>query len=205
MKLIVTSRGFERIDFADRNGDACSLQQSSLAGGEHIWLGRGDERMHLHRDQVAQLYDHLGAWLRRGSFTLGVLLVALAGCAVGPRSYDSTLPPVQHRAVRALVGATITLGADDVGIRPAIALAIGTVGQVVASKALMAVQHPDRLGPWTLGDVACDLTWSAAITPYLVGRHAARAGGARAAATAGGLTFAGWLAAAVLVARRCVP
>ncbi len=205
MNVTMTTRGFERIDFADRNGDACSLQQSSLAGGEHIWLGRGDERMHLHRDQVAQLYDHLGAWLRRGSFTLAVLLVALAGCAVGPRSYDSTLTPVQHRAVRALVGATITLGAEDVGIRPSVALVIGTVGQVAAAKALTYASHPDRIGPWTAGDVACDLVWSAAIVPYLVGRHAARGGGPRSAATAGGLAFAGWLAAAVAVSRSCVP
>ncbi|MGE4163892.1 MAG: hypothetical protein AB7G23_19360 [Vicinamibacterales bacterium] len=129
----------------------------------------------------------------------------LAACAVGPRSYDSTLRPVEHRAVRALIGATITLGAQDLGVRPTLALAAGTVGQVAVSKAVMAAQHPDRIGPWTPGDIACDLIWSSAVAPYWVARRAARGGGPRAAALAGGLTFAGWLAASVAIARSCVP
>lgn len=127
------------------------------------------------------------------------LLLALvaSGCAVGSRSYDSTLTPVQHRAVRALVGATITLGAEDVGIRPSIALVIGTVGQVAATKALTYARHPDRLGPWSPGDVACDLVWSGAVAPFWLWRHHG--------AKAGVVGAAGWLAAAVAVSRSCVP
>jgi hypothetical protein len=34
-----TSRGFDRMKFADRNGVACSLQKSSLAFEDCIWLG----------------------------------------------------------------------------------------------------------------------------------------------------------------------
>lgn len=146
--------------------------------------------------------------LRRSTFFNTVMSLpgfALAACAVGPRSYDSTLRPVEHRAVRALIGATITLGAQDLGVRPTLALAAGSVGQVAVSKAVMAAQHPDRIGPWTPGDIACDLIWSSAVAPYWVARRAARGGGPRAAALAGGLTFAGWLAASVAIARSCVP
>lgn len=106
--------------------------------------------------------------------TRPLLAVLLAGCAVNARSYDSTLSPVQHRAVRALAGATITLGAQAVGVKPTIALLTGTVGLTGASKLALAVQHPERIGPWTAGDIACDLFSSAAVLPLWAGRHGAR-------------------------------
>lgn len=72
-----TSRGFEFIEFIDRQGEACSLQVSSLAdyvqpGTSAIWLGldsatAGSARMHLDREQVAALVSHLAAWLETGS------------------------------------------------------------------------------------------------------------------------------------------
>lgn len=34
-----TERGFDRLSFTDRYGDLCSLQKSSLATEDTIWLG----------------------------------------------------------------------------------------------------------------------------------------------------------------------
>lgn len=84
----VSPRGFEYIKFNDHYDEACSLQQSSLAGDENhlpgtsaVWLGcdhfrrhhvTGDlnGRMHLNRDQVAALIQHLQRWLDHGTFQL---------------------------------------------------------------------------------------------------------------------------------------
>ena len=93
-KVRKTPRGFKRIDFIDRYDVKCSLQQSSLATEDAIWLGPNDAdprvlvkgdgwkpvpmpadyhantRMHLNRDQVIALVAHLNAWLKSGSFKL---------------------------------------------------------------------------------------------------------------------------------------
>ena len=71
-----TSRGFEIVDFVDRYGEVCSLQQSSLAensepGTSAIWLGVNDHRMHLTRDQVSELIAMLQSWINTGSFSGG--------------------------------------------------------------------------------------------------------------------------------------
>lgn len=68
-----TSRGFQLIEFSDINGEACSLQQSSLAiyeqpGTSAVWLGVGENRMHLNVDMVSNLVDVLSAWLKSGNF-----------------------------------------------------------------------------------------------------------------------------------------
>ena len=87
-----TNRGFERIEFTDRYGVPCSLQQSSLATEDAIWLGCNDAsprhlvpgqgwqpvlmpdsyvantRMHLTREQVAELVPLLQRWLDTGTF-----------------------------------------------------------------------------------------------------------------------------------------
>ena len=82
-----TERGFELITFADKYGDQCELQQSSLAeyeepGTSAVWLGlAGDNprihptfgtslgmRMHLDREQVETLVAHLRRWLKMGIF-----------------------------------------------------------------------------------------------------------------------------------------
>ena len=39
MNMSSTARGFACIEFADRNGVACSLQKSSLATEDCVWLG----------------------------------------------------------------------------------------------------------------------------------------------------------------------
>ena len=97
-KVSRTSRGFEIVDFKDKNGVACSLQSSSLAEHENpgtsaVWIGCddanprillpgtgwtkvqwldgtiADTRMHLSREQVAALISHLQAWLERDTFS----------------------------------------------------------------------------------------------------------------------------------------
>jgi hypothetical protein len=80
MKITTTARGFERIDFKDRCGDDCSLQQSSAIGdaenagdrpgSSFIWLGADADGMHLDRQQVRELIKHLEAWLKTGSFEI---------------------------------------------------------------------------------------------------------------------------------------
>ncbi len=44
----VTQRGFALVEFTDRNGEACTLQASSIATEDIVWLGAKD-RMHLTR------------------------------------------------------------------------------------------------------------------------------------------------------------
>lgn len=137
------------------------------------------------------------------------LALLLAGCAVGPRSYDSTLTPVEHRAIRALVGATVTFGGEAFGVRPTVALIAGTVGVLAVTKAELFLVHPERLGPWTAGDLACDLVWQSAVLPLWLSAHPARGGRPRSAGWARWrwplLAGAAWAGAAFLVQRRCVP
>jgi len=79
MKVEMTGRGFERIEFQDCLPQQCSLQQSSVvgdigrkAGTTAIWLGTSQDRMHLDRGQVADLVGHLQAWMATGSFKVEV-------------------------------------------------------------------------------------------------------------------------------------
>jgi hypothetical protein len=70
MKVNRTQRGFPIIEFVDLYGSECSLQKSSLAFVDAIWLGVvkpfvgsssvvPSQRMHLTRDQVKDLLPHL--------------------------------------------------------------------------------------------------------------------------------------------------
>lgn len=77
MQVEHTGRGFEIINFVDRNGADCSLQQSSAAeytepGVSAIWLGASDRRMHLSLNQVKELLPHLKSWVKNGSFKVKV-------------------------------------------------------------------------------------------------------------------------------------
>ena len=73
-----TNRGFEIVTFDDRAGLACSLQESSAIGDQEgayenpgssfVWLGPGDNRMHLDRQMVAGLIARLRSWLNEGTF-----------------------------------------------------------------------------------------------------------------------------------------
>lgn len=95
-----TQRGFSKLEFTDRNGVRCSLQQSSLASEDCIWLGCNDlglkrfeagkgwqdvelenvhpggpyhsanTRMHLTREQVAELLPHLQRFAYTGELAV---------------------------------------------------------------------------------------------------------------------------------------
>ena len=73
-----TSRGFKRANFKDRNGDACSIQESSIATEHCIWLGANHEtfdhagtpcgaRMHLTREMAAALIPALQHFVDTGA------------------------------------------------------------------------------------------------------------------------------------------
>lgn len=90
MKKTKTSRGFGLIEFKDRNDHSCSLQMSSIATEDCIWLGVEDAdpqvlisgkgwtpvpfppetlfttRMHLNREQVKELLPHLQKFVETG-------------------------------------------------------------------------------------------------------------------------------------------
>jgi len=59
-----TNRGFPVLRFVDADGDACSIQDSSIAERDCIWLGRNDQtaaRMHLTTDMAAEILERLEA------------------------------------------------------------------------------------------------------------------------------------------------
>lgn len=61
-----TDRGFRIDTFTDYNGQACSLQMSSLADAQCVWLGVKSERMHLTQDQVKALLPALQHFAEHG-------------------------------------------------------------------------------------------------------------------------------------------
>lgn len=70
-----TQRNFEIINFKDHYNGESTLQQSSLAhyatpGTSAIWLGQGENRMHLTLRQVKALIGHLNRWVEDGTFCL---------------------------------------------------------------------------------------------------------------------------------------
>lgn len=73
-EITTTSRGFEIVEFLDRYGLSCELQQSSVMdysppGSSAVWLGpAGDKRMHLSLLQVKSLIKSLENWAATGSF-----------------------------------------------------------------------------------------------------------------------------------------
>lgn len=73
MKVEHTARGFEIINFVDKYGAPCTLQQSSLAsfgppGSSAIWFGTDKDRMHIDREQLEELLPHLKRWAKTGKF-----------------------------------------------------------------------------------------------------------------------------------------
>jgi len=80
MKILCTTRGFEFGTFHDSYDNECSIQQSSATdcesapGAFALWLGMdgtAHSRMHLDREQVAELVAHMTAWLETGSLRIG--------------------------------------------------------------------------------------------------------------------------------------
>lgn len=82
--MTTTERGFDRIDFTDRYGKECSLQKSSLAFEDAVWLGCTEgthhpdypppnhclARMHLTVEMVRELLPHLQAFVETGEIAL---------------------------------------------------------------------------------------------------------------------------------------
>lgn len=77
-KYGATHRGFPLVEFKDIYGEECSLQLSSLATIDAIWLGCNEctevdgrvlsPRMHLDEDSVRKLVDVLNYWLENKDF-----------------------------------------------------------------------------------------------------------------------------------------
>lgn len=67
MHIKKTQRGFDLIEFVDHYGAACSLQKSSLATEDCIWLGTNTNRMHLTQEQISQLLPHLHEFVEAGN------------------------------------------------------------------------------------------------------------------------------------------
>lgn len=61
-----TERGFAFGKFKDRYGVECSLQKSSLATEDCIWLGVHENRMHLTQEMAAMLLPALTAFAETG-------------------------------------------------------------------------------------------------------------------------------------------
>jgi hypothetical protein len=95
MNIAKTARGFDLVEFRDHYGASCSLQKSSLATDDAIWFGVDNAdpkilaskvqedgtgwikylipedvslntRMHLTREQVAELLPHLQKFVETG-------------------------------------------------------------------------------------------------------------------------------------------
>lgn len=77
LHLKFTERGFVRGDFIDRYGEPCSIQKSSLATEDCIWLGCDEPkvhhvtgnvlgRMHLTQEMAADLIPLLQAFVETG-------------------------------------------------------------------------------------------------------------------------------------------
>lgn len=95
MKLEKNKRGFENSKFTDLYGEKCSIQKSSLATDDAIWLGINkpkltvfeneqmgkylvtempknflvNSRMHLSREQVAELLPILQKFVETGELS----------------------------------------------------------------------------------------------------------------------------------------
>lgn len=66
MKLTKTDRGFPFATFTDLYDRPCSVQESSLATADAIWLGVDGSRMHLSREMVDALIPMLQRFVDTG-------------------------------------------------------------------------------------------------------------------------------------------
>lgn len=71
IKMRRTERGFAIGPFQDSRGSHCSIQKSSLATEDAIWLGvTGYERMHLTQEQAAALVPLLQYFVETGDLPI---------------------------------------------------------------------------------------------------------------------------------------
>ncbi len=61
-----TEHGLAIVSFKDGNNKDCSIQKSSIATEDCIWLGRDEYRMHLTQDMVKMLLPYLNAFVQTG-------------------------------------------------------------------------------------------------------------------------------------------
>ena len=77
MQVKKTGRGFSLIEFKDTKGEDCSIQKSSLADADYLWIGMdrapaphlGHElspRMHIDQETAAQLIEVLTTFVNTG-------------------------------------------------------------------------------------------------------------------------------------------
>ena len=71
---VTTGRGFGVRPFLDMYASACSVQESSLATDDALWLGVNDNRMHLSRGQVVALLPLLQHFALTGMLPKGSVL-----------------------------------------------------------------------------------------------------------------------------------
>lgn len=72
LTIRTTELGFAIGEFKDHYGEPCSLQKSSLAFEDCIWLGvhkPGSDRMHLTQEQVADLLPLLQRFVETGELS----------------------------------------------------------------------------------------------------------------------------------------
>jgi hypothetical protein len=67
VELNATGRGFSRGEFTDLYGEPCSIQDSSLATDDAIWLGADANRMHLSRAHAVALLPLLQRFVDTGT------------------------------------------------------------------------------------------------------------------------------------------
>lgn len=67
VEINATNRGFSRGEFTDLYGKSCSIQDSSLAMADAIWLGVHENRMHLSREHAAALLPVLQRFVDTGT------------------------------------------------------------------------------------------------------------------------------------------
>lgn len=73
VKIFQTKRGFDIAEFTDLYGLSCSIQKSSLATSDALWLGvdtnregEATPRMHLSQDMVKELLPLLRRFAKTG-------------------------------------------------------------------------------------------------------------------------------------------
>jgi hypothetical protein len=69
MEIRKNERGFEYSEFTDYNGQKCSIQKSSIASDDAIWLGTFINRMHLNKEQVAAILPILHQFVKTGELS----------------------------------------------------------------------------------------------------------------------------------------
>jgi len=72
IEVVKTERGFGIFEFTDICGESCSIQESSIARIDAIWLGVNKNRMHLNAEIAKKLITLLTEFVETGRITCGV-------------------------------------------------------------------------------------------------------------------------------------